>query len=104
MAPAMPATAEPAPPPPAPAPSRVPLARSLLTEADALMVDGQVSKACATAERAKNEAPNEAAIYKFLGQCYMRLGKTRDAKLDYSRYLDLKPDAPDAGFIRGILK
>jgi serine/threonine-protein kinase len=103
-APALPVTKPPAPQATPPVAGHAPVTRSLLSEADALMVDGQVSEACAAAERAKREAPNDAAIYKFLGQCYMRLGKTSEAKLDYSHYLDLKPDAPDSGFIRGILK
>jgi Flp pilus assembly protein TadD len=68
------------------------------------MVEGQVARACAAAERAKRASPSDPSVYKFLGQCYMRLGNTTEAKIDYSTYLKLRPDAPDAGFIRGILK
>lgn len=75
-----------------------------LAEADALMVEGRVAQSCAVAERAKRDRPAEPAVYKFLGQCYMRLGKTTEGKAAYTHYLQLRPDAPDAGFIRGILK
>ena len=89
---------------PARPPADAPSSGASLATADALMVEGHVGEACASAERAKRDDPRAAAIYKFLGQCYMRVGRTIEAKANYSVYLRLRPDAPDAGFIRGILK
>ena len=43
-------------------------------------------------------------IYKFLGKCYMRAGRTREANENYKRYLELAPNAPDAPFIKSIIK
>ena len=44
------------------------------------------------------------AIYKFLGKCYMRAGRASEANANYKRYLELAPNAPDAPFIKSIIK
>ena len=44
------------------------------------------------------------AAYKFLGKCYMRAGRASEANANYKQYLDLAPNAPDAPFIKSILK
>ena len=49
-------------------------------------------------------SPKSAAVYKFLGKCYMRAGKPKPASDNYRRYLELSPDAPDADFIRSYVK
>jgi len=45
-----------------------------------------------------------SAAYKFLGKCYMRAGRTREATDNYRQYLDLAPNAPDAPFVKSIIK
>ena len=54
-------------------------------------------------EQAVRQAPELAAARAFLGRCYMRLGRTSDARAHYARYLALTPDAPDAPFVRAIV-
>jgi Tfp pilus assembly protein PilF len=46
----------------------------------------------------------QPATYKFLGKCYMRAGRSADAKENYKRYLELVPAASDAPFIKSMLK
>ena len=41
---------------------------------------------------------------KFLGKCYMRAGRTREANDNYKLYLELAPNAPDAPFVKSMLK
>jgi Flp pilus assembly protein TadD len=76
---------------------------ALLAKGRELMVDGRIGDACAQVEAAKAANPELPALYKFLGQCYMRSRRAADAKKNYRRYLELFPDAPDAAFITSIL-
>src|SRR5262249_53396578 len=69
--PAEPAVA--APPPPARG------AREVLAEAEKLLGQGEVAEACARGEEANRLAPKSAPVHKFLGKCYMRAGRTREA-------------------------
>jgi len=98
-----PAASEAAPPPaPAPAPARD--AGQLLAEADRLLAQGEVHDACARGEDAKRLAPRLPAAYKFLGKCYMRAGRARDANDNYKKYLELAPSASDAPFVKSMIK
>ena len=90
------------PPPEAAAPARG--AREVLSEGEVLLSQGEVGQACARGEEAKRLGPKQAAIYKFLGKCYMRAGRAADAHLNYQKYLELAPSAPDAPFIKSMLK
>jgi serine/threonine protein kinase len=75
---------------------------SPMREAERLLAQGEVAAACDQGEEQLRAGPS-AAVYKFLGKCYMRLGKPDQAKAHYRRYLELSPDASDAAFIRSIV-
>jgi tRNA A-37 threonylcarbamoyl transferase component Bud32 len=79
-------------------------ARELLTDAEKLLSQGEVGQACARGEEARALAPRTAAISRFLGKCYMRAGNAPKASERYRTYLELAPDAPDAAFIKSIVK
>ncbi|HVV15966.1 MAG TPA: serine/threonine-protein kinase [Polyangia bacterium] len=94
----------------APAPAGVPSAApardvtQVLGEAAKLLAQGEVSDACARGEEAKRLGPRVPAVYKFLGKCYMRAGRARDANDNYRNYLDLAPGASDAPFVKSMIK
>jgi Flp pilus assembly protein TadD len=95
--PAAPATA-PAPEPPPRGP------REILAEAEKLLGQGEIADACARGEEAKRAAPKLPGASKFLGKCYMRAGRTREANDNYKQYLELAPNAPDAPFVKSMIK
>ena len=78
--------------------------REVVAEAEKLLAQGEVSDACRRGEDVKKTSSRLAAVYKFLGKCYMRAGKPALAKDNYRRYLELEPNAPDAVFIESIVK
>jgi tRNA A-37 threonylcarbamoyl transferase component Bud32 len=99
------APAPPATPPAAAAtepPPRGP--REVLAEANKLLGEGEVADACAHGEEAKRMSPRLPAVYKFLGKCYMRAGRARDADDNYKQYLELAPNASDAPFVKSMIK
>jgi serine/threonine-protein kinase len=101
------AAVAPAPPPAAPAPaSHEPprTASALLADAEKLLAQGEVPQACARGEEARQLGPRVPAISRFLGKCYMRAGNATRASERYRAYLELAPDAPDAAFIKSIVK
>jgi len=63
-----------------------------------------VAEACARGEDANRLAPKSAPVHKFLGKCYMRAGRTREANDNYRQYLELAPGAPDALFVKSMIK
>ena len=75
-----------------------------MKEAERLLAQGEVANACKKGEEQKTMTPRLPSIYKFLGKCYMRAGQPERAKEAYRRYLELAPDAPDAAFIKSIVK
>jgi len=99
---AAPAVPAPAPPPAAEPPPRG--AREVLAEADKLLGQGEVGEACGRGEEAKKMSPKLPAVYKFLGKCYMRAGRAHDASDNYRQYLELAPNAPDAPFVKSMIK
>jgi len=78
--------------------------REVLAEAEKLLGQGEVTEACARGEEASKLAPKSAPVHKFLGKCYMRAGRTREANDNYKQYLDLAPNAPDAPFVKSMIK
>ena len=99
---APPAAAVVAPPPlPAPPPRG---ALEVLAEADKLLGQGEVADACSHGEEAKRMSPRLAAVYKFLGKCYMRAGRAPQANDNYKKYLELAPNASDAPFVKSMIK
>jgi len=87
-----------APPPPARG------VREVLTEAEKLLGQGEVGDACARGEEANRIAPKSAPVHKFLGKCYMRAGRTREANDNYKQYLELAPGAADAPFVKSMIR
>ena len=90
-----------APPVPAPPPRG---AVEVLAEADKLLGQGEVADACSHGEEAKRMNPRLAAVYKFLGKCYMRAGRAPQANDNYKKYLELAPNASDAPFVKSMIK
>jgi hypothetical protein len=88
-------------PPAEPAPRG---AREVLADAEKLLAQGEVGAACARGEEARQMSPKLPAISRFLGKCYMRAGNVPRASERYKTYLELAPDAPDAAFIKSIVK
>jgi serine/threonine protein kinase len=79
-------------------------APEVLAEADRLLGQGEVADACAHGEEAKRMSPRLPAVYKLLGKCYMRAGRAREANDNYKQYLELAPSAPDAPFVKSMIK
>jgi eukaryotic-like serine/threonine-protein kinase len=89
------------------APAPVPPPRGaveVLAEADKLLGQGEVADACSHGEEAKRMSPRLAAVYKFLGKCYMRAGRAPQANDNYKKYLELAPNASDAPFVKSMIK
>ncbi|MDB4980743.1 MAG: serine/threonine protein kinase [Myxococcales bacterium] len=78
--------------------------RDVLAEGERLLGQGEVAEACARGEEAKRMSGKQPLTYKFLGKCYMRAGRSADAKENYKKYLELSPAASDAPFIKSMLK
>ncbi len=90
-----------------PAPETAPVMRGpreVLAEGERLLGQGEVAEACARGEEAKRMGAKQPLTYKFLGKCYMRAGRSADAKENYKKYLELSPSASDAPFIKSMLK
>jgi serine/threonine-protein kinase len=107
VVPADPATVKPSAPAAAAPEAAVPPARGVrevLTEAEKLLGQGEIGDACARGEEAKRMAPKSAPVHKFLGKCYMRAGRTREANDNYKMYLELAPTAPDAPFVKSMIR
>jgi serine/threonine protein kinase len=79
-------------------------AREVLAEAEKLLGQGEVADACARGEEANHLAAKSPQVHKFLGKCYMRAGRTREANDNYKQYLELAPNAPDAPFVKSMIK
>jgi Flp pilus assembly protein TadD len=79
-------------------------AAEVLAEADKLLGQGEVTEACGRGEEAKHLGPKLPAVYKFLGKCYNRAGRAQQANDNYKKYLELAPNAPDAPFVKSMIK
>jgi Flp pilus assembly protein TadD len=69
-----------------------------------LLSQGEIAQACARGEEARQLGPRVAAIHRFLGKCYLRAGNAAKASDRYRTYLQLSPDAPDAAFIKSLVR
>jgi len=74
-----------------------------LDAAEDLLVEGKVREACALGEQWAELRGALPDAYKFLGRCYMRLGRPSKARANYRKYLERAGDAPDASFVRAIV-
>jgi serine/threonine protein kinase len=90
---------EPAVSPKPAAPNPGPLARAAQE-----LAQGRVAEACLLGEEAAARTPSSASVWKFLGQCSMRLGERERGVAYYRRYLALAPEGPDAVFVREMIK
>jgi Flp pilus assembly protein TadD len=81
-----------------------PRPHGLLDEASHALMQGRIAEACALVQTAAAGAPGSPAVWKFLGQCYMRLGQREQAVIYYRRYLELAPESPDALFIQRMIE
>jgi serine/threonine protein kinase len=75
-----------------------------MNQAEQLLAQGEVVSACEKGEDHKRMNPQLPRVFRFLGKCYMRAGQPDRARENYRRYLELAPDAPDAAFIKSIVK
>ena len=66
----------------------------MLAEGEKLLAQGEVTEACARGEEAKRLAGKMPAVLKFLGKCYMRAGRTREANDNYKLYLEARAQRP----------
>jgi hypothetical protein len=72
--------------------------------AEQRLTEGHVAEACGLGRSAAARAPQDAAIWEFLGRCHMRLPDPRQAHAYYRKYLALAPAGPKAAFIRAIVE
>jgi serine/threonine-protein kinase len=104
------AALEPRPAPRAPerasskAPRPTPASTSPLASAQRALVEGRIEEACSLAEHASRDPNATSAVWKFLGQCFMRLGNRDKAIAYYRRYLEASPSGSDAVFVREMIK
>ncbi len=94
----------PAKPPLAPSSLSEPPPVDVLTRAETLLGQGQLSEACAVGQVALATAADSPKVLEFLGRCSMRLGAVDQARVYYRKYLDLAPTAPNAAFVRAMLE
>jgi serine/threonine-protein kinase len=74
-----------------------------LQHAKQLLETGATAEACALGKKATTMHPESPAAWKFLGRCSMRLGDRTQGTAAYEKYLELRPNGPDAEFIRQML-
>jgi predicted Zn-dependent protease len=65
--------------------------------------DGDVDAALADLRRASAVDKAPPQLYRSLGYLHQRQGQAEEARTAFSRYLELMPEAPDAGLIRTYL-
>jgi eukaryotic-like serine/threonine-protein kinase len=78
--------------------------RQPLADANEALAQGKLAEACALGEKASAMPGASPAVWKFLGQCYMRLGDREKAVAYYQRYLEVSPSGADAVFVREMIK
>jgi serine/threonine protein kinase len=83
---------------------KLPRPVGLLEQASTALMQGRIDEACALGQTAAAGTPGSPAVWKFLGQCYMRLGERERAVVYYRRYLELAPDSSDALFVRQMIE
>src|SRR5882724_1879596 len=68
---------------------------SLLQMADLLSLNGRVFEAYGILQHATSVAPESADAHSLLGRCLSRLGKRKEARAEFLRALEIKPDLPE---------
>jgi tRNA A-37 threonylcarbamoyl transferase component Bud32 len=74
-----------------------------LDAAEDLLAEGKIREACALGERSAELRAALPDAYRFLGRCYMRLGRPSKARANYRKYLERAGAAADASFVRAIV-
>src|SRR5690349_14030670 len=82
--------------------SRVP--RASCGSADKLFESGEMLRAAMAYETCLGERPYDATLWRRFARSLMRMGNRTGALDAYRRYLELAPAAPDAVFVRAILR
>jgi serine/threonine-protein kinase len=77
---------------------------ALLARANEALLQGRIQEACSLGEKASASQGSSPRVWKFLGQCFMRLGAREKGIAYYQRYLELSPSGPDAVFVREMIK
>lgn len=86
-----------------PPPRRVPTAQSLLQAGSRLLLAGRVERARSTLTECIEQHPDSADCHRVLATLYQQTRATSQARLHFRRYLELRPDAPDATTIRRMI-
>ena len=71
---------------------------------DRLFDEGQIARATAAYQSCLADRPHDATVWRRYARSLMRMGNRQGALAAYRRYLQLAPDAPDALFVRAILR
>ena len=79
-------------------------ATTLSRKALALYLHGELAEAYDTFRKAARANPQEPTAFRGMGLSASRLGKTREARRAFHRYLELSPGAPDAELVRARLQ
>jgi hypothetical protein len=77
-----------------------PSVRELLDEAASAFVLGQMPRARSIYQQVLDRQPAQADAWRGLGLTASRMGQRKDAERAFERYLQLRPNAPDAARIR----
>jgi tetratricopeptide (TPR) repeat protein len=78
--------------------------KSAFADAEQQFKSGNVEGALQKYLEAAKSDPDNAAAQRQIGKCYNRLGQRERAQPYFKRYLELKPDASDAAFIRAMIQ
>jgi len=78
-------------------------ATALTRKALALYLHGELPAAYTTYRRAAHANPQEPTAFRGIGLSASRLGKTREARRAFNRYLELSPRAADAELVKARL-
>jgi two-component SAPR family response regulator len=75
-----------------------------LRQASEALANGRIAEACALGEKVSKSHGVSPVAFKFLGQCFMRMGDRERGIVAYQRYLALAPASPDAVFVREMIR
>lgn len=79
-------------------------ARKALERGHQALLERRVKAAVAAYREALELKPTLASAERGLGIAFTRLERSADAIAHYRRYLELAPDADDAGEVRGLIR
>jgi serine/threonine-protein kinase len=75
----------------------------LLRRAEEALDDGRLEDARVLGLAAAEQQPAQPDTWELLGRCYMRLGRPKEARVFYARYLALAPNGSKAAYVRAIV-